>query len=49
MNKKIDSENQTIKAYFESKNEFYIPSYQRPYAWQVSQCEKLIEDIERHQ
>lgn len=49
MNKKIDSENQTIKTYFESKNEFYIPSYQRPYAWQVSQCEKLIEDIERHQ
>nr|WP_315526799.1 DUF262 domain-containing HNH endonuclease family protein [Carnobacterium maltaromaticum] len=38
---------QTITAYFERK-EFYIPSYQRPYAWQVTHCEQLIEDIETH-
>lgn len=38
---------QTIGKYFECK-EFYIPSYQRPYAWQVAQCEQLIEDIETH-
>ena len=35
---------QTVKTYFE-KSEFYIPTYQRPYAWQVPQCEQLIEDI----
>ncbi|ANK61115.1 DUF262 domain-containing protein [Loigolactobacillus backii] len=29
--------------------EFYIPGYQRPYAWQVAQCEKLIDDIKNHQ
>lgn len=29
---------QTVKTYFE-KSEFYIPTYQRPYAWQVAQCE----------
>lgn len=39
---------QTIGAYFQ-KYEFYIPSFQRPYSWQVAQCEQLIEDIERHQ
>lgn len=39
---------QTVKEYFDRK-EFYIPSYQRPYAWQVTQCEQLIEDIETHQ
>lgn len=38
---------QTIKSYFE-KSEFYIPTYQRPYAWQVPQCEQLIEDIILH-
>lgn len=38
---------QTIKTYFE-KSEFYIPTYQRPYAWQVPQCEQLIEDINLH-
>lgn len=38
---------QTVKSYFE-KSEFYIPTYQRPYAWQVPQCEQLIEDINLH-
>ncbi len=38
---------QTIRSYFE-KSEFYIPTYQRPYAWQVPQCEQLIEDINLH-
>lgn len=38
---------QTINSYFHSK-EFYIPSFQRPYAWKVEQCEQLIEDIETH-
>ncbi|MFZ2585664.1 MAG: DUF262 domain-containing protein [Enterococcus aquimarinus] len=38
---------QTIGTYFERK-EFYIPSYQRPYAWGVTQCEQLIEDIKTH-
>ncbi|MCG4822863.1 DUF262 domain-containing protein [Streptococcus gordonii] len=38
---------QTVKRYFE-KSEFYIPTYQRPYAWQVPQCEQLIEDINLH-
>jgi hypothetical protein len=38
---------QTVKTYFE-KSEFYIPTYQRFYAWQVSQCEQLIEDINLH-
>lgn len=38
---------QTINGYFNSK-EFYIPSFQRPYAWKVDQCEQLIEDIKSH-
>ena len=38
---------QTVEQYF-SKSEFYIPSYQRPYAWQVAQCDQLIEDINQH-
>lgn len=38
---------QTIGEYF-TRKEFYIPSYQRPYAWQVEQCEQLIEDINIH-
>lgn len=38
---------QTIGEYF-TRKEFYIPSYQRPYAWQVAQCEQLIEDINIH-
>lgn len=45
--KDISSDLQTIKTYFRSK-EFYIPSFQRPYAWKVEQCEQLIEDIETH-
>ncbi|EOD7402648.1 DUF262 domain-containing protein [Enterococcus faecalis] len=44
----IQPDLQTIEQYFNRK-EFYIPSYQRPYAWQVAQCEQLIEDIETHQ
>ena len=38
---------QTVEQYF-SKSEFYIPSYQRPYAWQVAQCDQLFEDINQH-
>ena len=44
----IQPDLQNIAEYF-SRNEFYIPSYQRPYAWQVPQCEQLIEDIQTHQ
>ncbi|TWS95376.1 DUF262 domain-containing protein [Streptococcus sp. sy018] len=40
---------QNIEDYFSKRREFYIPSYQRPYAWQVGQCEQLIEDIKNHQ
>lgn len=38
---------QTVDQYF-SKSEFFIPSYQRPYAWQVAQCDQLVEDINQH-
>ncbi|WP_273754911.1 DUF262 domain-containing protein, partial [Leuconostoc mesenteroides] len=44
----IKSDPQNIELFF-GRNEFYIPSYQRPYAWQISQCEQLVEDIETHQ
>ncbi|WP_449160905.1 GmrSD restriction endonuclease domain-containing protein [Streptococcus sp.] len=47
MRNNIKTALQTIKSYFE-KSEFYIPTYQRSYAWQVSQCEQLIEDINLH-
>ncbi|MFL2120292.1 DUF262 domain-containing protein [Marinilactibacillus psychrotolerans] len=43
----IQPDLQTVNSYFKRK-EFYIPSYQRAYAWQVAQCEQLIEDIEIH-
>lgn len=44
----IEPKLQKIETYFQEK-EFYIPAYQRPYAWRVSECDKLIEDIENHQ
>lgn len=44
----IQPDLQNINEYF-SRKEFFIPSYQRPYAWQLPQCEQLIEDIETHQ
>lgn len=44
----IKSDPQNIGTFF-GRGEFYIPSYQRPYAWQISQCEQLVEDIETHQ
>lgn len=47
MRNDIKPDLQAIEKYF-SKSEFYIPSYQRPYTWQVAQCDQLIEDINQH-
>lgn len=47
MRNDIQPQLQTISQYFE-RIEFYVPSYQRPYAWQLAQCDQLMEDIKQH-
>ena len=43
---KLNVDQKTIKELFENKkSDFLIPDYQRPYAWQESECLTLWEDI----
>ncbi|MGV2929247.1 DUF262 domain-containing HNH endonuclease family protein [Macrococcus capreoli] len=44
----IKPEIQNLEDYLGTRKEFYIPSYQRPYAWGIGNCEQLIEDILNH-
>ncbi|UTH00527.1 DUF262 domain-containing protein [Macrococcoides canis] len=48
MSEYIKPEIQTLNAYFKNRNEFYIPSYQRPYSWKIENCEQLVGDIITH-
>lgn len=43
---KLNVDQQTIVRLFsDSKSDFLIPDYQRPYAWGIDQCKTLWEDI----
>ena len=43
---KLNVDQKTVKELFENKkSDFLIPDYQRPYAWQESECLTLWEDI----
>ena len=43
---KLNIDQQTIKELFTNKRaDFLIPDYQRPYAWDISECETLWDDI----
>jgi uncharacterized protein with ParB-like and HNH nuclease domain len=43
---KLNVDHKTILALFsDKKSDFLIPDYQRPYAWEESQCETLWDDI----
>ncbi|MCX4255592.1 MAG: DUF262 domain-containing protein [Oscillospiraceae bacterium] len=43
---KLNVDQKTIKQLFEDKkSDFLIPDYQRPYAWQETECQTLWDDI----
>lgn len=42
---KLNIDQKSIKSLFsDNKSDFLIPDYQRPYAWQVTECQTLWED-----
>lgn len=42
---KLNIDQKSIKALFsDNKSDFLIPDYQRPYAWQIAECQTLWED-----
>lgn len=43
---KLSMERKTVAQLFnENKSDFIIPDYQRPYAWTISECQTLWEDL----
>ena len=43
---KLNVDQQTVKRLFEDKkSNFLIPDYQRPYAWTMTECQTLWDDI----
>jgi uncharacterized protein with ParB-like and HNH nuclease domain len=43
---KLNVDQKTIMLLFsDKKSDFLIPDYQRPYAWDESQCQTLWDDI----
>ena len=49
MEKQISPELKNVKDYLTIKPKeasFKIPDYQRAYSWGISQCDKLLQDIE---
>ncbi|APO75231.1 hypothetical protein AM571_CH02422 [Rhizobium etli 8C-3] len=45
MTKKITGAEYSLAKIFSSEFEFFIPSYQRPYAWSVDQASELLDDL----
>ena len=42
---KLNIDQKSIKSLFsDNKSDFLIPDYQRPYAWQIAECQTLWED-----
>ena len=48
MAKEIEPKLQTIGAYLKKTDIFRIPEYQRAYSWNISNCDKLWQDIESY-
>ena len=43
---KLNIDQKTIAGLFSDKRaDFLIPDYQRPYAWEISECQTLWDDI----
>lgn len=41
----LNAEQKNLSNLFTGREQFIIPSYQRPYSWEFDQCQKLYEDI----
>ena len=48
MAKEIEPKLQTIGVYLKKSDIFRIPEYQRAYSWEISNCDKLWQDIESY-
>ena len=48
MAKEIEPKLQTIGIYLKKSDIFRIPEYQRAYSWEISNCDKLWQDIESY-
>ena len=48
MAKEIEPKLQTIGVYLKKTDVFRIPEYQRAYSWNISNCDKLWQDIEAY-
>lgn len=48
MAKEIEPKLQTIGVYLKKSDIFRIPEYQRAYSWNISNCDKLWQDIESY-
>jgi hypothetical protein len=46
MSKKISGAEHSLSKIFSSEFEFIIPSYQRPYAWNIDQTSELLDDLD---
>ena len=45
MGSKITGKEYQLSKIFSKEFEYYIPAYQRPYAWTEEQTEKLFDDL----
>ena len=41
----LNAEQKNLSNLFTGREQFVIPSYQRPYSWEFDQCQKLYDDI----
>lgn len=41
----LNAEQKNLSNLFTGREQFIIPSYQRPYSWEFDQCQKLYDDI----
>lgn len=48
MTKEIEPKLQTIGAFLKKTDKFKIPAYQRSYSWNISNCDKLWQDVESY-
>lgn len=45
MSSKITGKEYPLSKIFSKEFDYYIPAYQRPYAWSQEQTEKLFDDL----
>lgn len=41
----LNAEQKSLSNLYTGREQFIIPSYQRPYSWELDQCQKLYDDI----